>query len=139
MIDFEWRDEYSVGVAAIDHQHQSLFALARRAVALGDDATNEVELLNLVQEMEDYANRHFALEEKLMREASYSEYDDHKKMHDFMRVRLELVSKQLKKHELTKHDLVEFLESWLTEHIIMEDLRYIPVMKTNFKRKNTDG
>lgn len=42
-----------------------------------------------------------------------------------MRTRLDLLTAQLKQGLLSRAELVEFMETWLTEHIIMEDMRYI--------------
>ena len=42
-----------------------------------------------------------------------------------MRIRITLLRARLNEGLLTEAELAEFMETWLTEHIIMEDMRYI--------------
>lgn len=78
----EWNEKFSLGVPAIDHEHQELIELindAHRAVVAGESTEQVSECLG-----EIYAriSAHFALEEKLMRESAYDEYAGHKADHE---------------------------------------------------------
>ncbi len=71
MIPLEWTVEYSTGIPKIDSQHAYLFELANRlARALASGRSDEV-LANIVQELNDYVNTHFAYEESVMQQAHY--------------------------------------------------------------------
>ncbi|MBI1207775.1 MAG: bacteriohemerythrin [Azospirillum sp.] len=78
----EWRDDFRVGIAAVDHEHEELVAqinrlhtdlLAGAGGEAGGDAFGGL-----------YAaiSSHFALEEKLMRTHNYDQYAEHKADHE---------------------------------------------------------
>lgn len=121
----EWRPEYSVGVPEIDAQHQHLFALGATLAESVRSTTGQTNLKAILAELVCYANEHFAFEEIIMEKINYEHLMYHQKMHDFMRTRINLLSAQLDQGLLTENELAEFMETWLTEHIIMEDMRYI--------------
>ena len=91
MAFFEWDDNYSVGVAEIDEQHQELIELINRlheAIEQGSagnaasSAINELDTMSSVlDELVDYSCYHFSTEEKYMLEYTYPEYDRHKRLH----------------------------------------------------------
>lgn len=64
--------------------------------------------------------------------AGYDHLAYHRAMHEFMRTRLNLLQAQLAKSFLSRDELMEFMETWLTEHIIMEDMRYIPAVAARY-------
>ena len=118
MIPLEWTVEYSTGIPKIDSQHAYLFELANRlARALASGRSDEV-LANIVQELNDYVNTHFAYEESVMQQA----------MHKKMREQLAEYVVQLQNKTLSAQALSKFLEVWLTEHILHEDMAYIPAV-----------
>lgn len=123
----EWNVQYSVGIADIDRQHAYLFELGNRLAKHVGDADDTI-LRDTIKELHLYVERHFALEESIMEKAGYEHLAEHRKMHDLMCIRLDLMTAQLKQGMLTRQDLTEFLQTWLTEHIIMEDMRYIPAV-----------
>ena len=78
----EWREEFSVGDAAVDHEHRQLVELINglhRALHSGCEREQVIESLGEV-----YAQiaAHFALEEKSMRDGGYPHYDEHKADHE---------------------------------------------------------
>lgn len=130
----EWRSEYTVGVPAIDRQHQYLFSLGARLARAADIHSNNADLAAIVKELVTYANEHFTYEEKVMEQAGYDNLAYHRAMHEFMRTRLALLQAQLAKGLLSRDELTEFMETWLTEHIIMEDMRYIPSVAAHYSQ-----
>lgn len=80
----EWRDSYSVGVAAIDYEHRELIRLLN-AIIDTLEAGGEVEpVLDFLGEVNAGISAHFALEEQIMREQGYDEYRDHKSDHEHL-------------------------------------------------------
>lgn len=124
----EWNVQYSVGIPKIDQQHAYLFELAHRLAKHADEEQAKTVVAETIAELHKYVESHFAYEEGVMKKAGYDHLEEHIKMHELMRTRLDLLTTQLKEGMLKRHDLIEFMESWLTEHIIMEDMRYIPVV-----------
>ena len=70
----EWRDEFSVGVPAIDHEHQEMIQLINRLGEMSDGGENYDKVIDALAEIYAQISAHFALEEKIMREAHYDHY-----------------------------------------------------------------
>ncbi|MFO1528022.1 MAG: bacteriohemerythrin [Turneriella sp.] len=124
----EWSTQYAVGVPELDEQHARLFTIARRLIDACGDEKPDTRLLGILTELKDYTLYHFRKEEEVMAAAGYKGLEYHRQMHEFMAARLDFLTKQLRHGLLEKNELIEFMESWLTEHIIMEDMRYIPAV-----------
>ncbi|MBS0616680.1 MAG: hemerythrin family protein [Spirochaetes bacterium] len=124
----EWNVQYSVGVPKIDQQHAYLFELANRLAKNAGVDNRWGELGDIIAELHKYVDTHFTYEEEIMAQAHYDELEKHKKMHDLMRTRLDLLTAQLKQGLLNRSELIEFLEEWLTIHILREDMKYIPAV-----------
>jgi hemerythrin-like metal-binding protein len=82
MAPLEWKDSYSVGVPAVDHEHRELIALVNRlheALGSGRPAADiEVVFGDLFRAI----SSHFALEERFMREHGYDQLRQHKTDHE---------------------------------------------------------
>jgi len=74
MVLIEWRDEFLVGIADVDHEHQELIALINKLhdAMSGDDAS--ISVLDFLGEIYAHVSAHFALEEKIMRKRKYDGY-----------------------------------------------------------------
>ena len=117
-----WDDEFSVGIDAIDRQHQHLLGLINKiddAIQIG--GTYE-KFAPIVTDLIDYTNRHFAHEEKLMNENNCPDLDRHKRSHDHLREELlhwqEKVAKA-RTEEMREH--MVFLRIWFPGHILNMD------------------
>lgn len=124
----EWRSEYAVGHPLIDEQHRQLFGIAARLGRACEKDKDTAIISEIVRELVAYADQHFEFEEGVMEAADYDHSKYHRAMHEYMRARLDLLEAQLAKKLLSLDELTEFMETWLTEHIIMEDMRYIPAL-----------
>ena len=118
-----WNPSLSVGIEAIDEQHQELF---RRAGAfldgLGHRSRQEVGIL--LSFLQTYALTHFGEEEEAMRETHYPGYARHKAQHDgFLRDLLHLTRDQEKRSGpgVTAVRLGEWVEDWLVAHVMETD------------------
>jgi hemerythrin len=78
----EWKPEYSVGNFSVDFEHQQMIShineLGEQLGGLVSIETIETALGQIHADI----SAHFALEERLMREAGYGEYEDHKEDHE---------------------------------------------------------
>ena len=78
----EWREEFKVGVASVDYEHESMIALINELHAkLAEDADKET-VLDFLGEILAKISAHFALEEQAMREMRNPHYASHKAEHD---------------------------------------------------------
>jgi len=117
-----WDDEFSVGIDAIDRQHAHLLGLINKIDDVIQNGGTYEKFAPIVTDLIDYANRHFAHEEKLMDENHCPDLDRHKRSHDRLREELlrwqEKVAKA-RAEEMREHML--FLRIWFPGHILNMD------------------
>ena len=78
----EWREEFSVGVASVDHEHQELIELINTTHAALCEKGGDDLVLDFLGEIYAKISAHFALEENIMREREYDQYQEHKADHE---------------------------------------------------------
>lgn len=123
---FEFTTKYMTGITAIDEEHQKLFELMADVYRMVDsnayrDSYDEV--MYMIDQLEDEIKIHVSHEEEYMESTQYPHTDAHKKAHDIVLARLE--DKDSGEHEEDHHafllDLLDFLFSWMGNHIIKMD------------------
>ncbi len=118
----EWNDEFSVGVASVDHEHRQLIELIsafQRKIEEDDSIDVKLEYLG-----ETYAqiSAHFALEEKIMRESHYERYEDHKSDHERLLDQLrDIMDATEDDQEIDNETLGAELETWFSRHFQEKD------------------
>ena len=123
---YEFKNEFRTGIESIDQEHKKLFEIADRAYeTLMDDFIPDkydyiIEILN---ELKDYAVIHFEHEEEYMMSIKYKKLISHKVEHQEFSERiaeynLEEVDENQKGVIL---ELLEFLNDWLIHHILEND------------------
>lgn len=130
MTRFEWKSEYSVGNAPIDADHQGLFALVHQLEAA--DMTDGF-LDDILWQLEQYAEGHFAREEAYMREIDFPGIEEHIAGHHTFIEWLDTVKTTYRRAAESPFligDLVnKFLEGWLIKHILEDDMMYCDYVK----------
>ncbi len=119
-----WRDDFSVGVASIDHEHRELIALINQIFEHLDGGDRDAVADELG---ETYAriSAHFALEEQMMRAETYDQYPDHKTDHERL---LDDIREIMDAYEdgtyaERKEALAERLQHWFVDHFKTKDAR----------------
>ena len=119
-----WRDEFSVGVDAIDHEHREMIGLINDLdEAMGTDAGHATVVAALG---EIYARiaAHFALEEKIMRDASYTQFAAHKEDHEtLLDELLEVIDSVDDEGGYDCTDLSRTLDRWFSSHFRTHDAK----------------
>lgn len=127
-----WKDDYSVGVTEMDKQHKKLFNMVNRLIEEQKNLTDPKTIADLLTEMTDYSQEHFRAEEYLMAEYGYNRKIDHEKQHQaFIEKTISFYSATEIGPNILSNALLEFLSSWLIDHILKEDMMY----KDFFKNK----
>lgn len=126
---FEWKDEYSVNIAAIDKQHRKMFGIGEKIynlVLVKDRFGNYDKIVEILEELRLYTLYHFEFEEKLMEKYSFRDIESHRLEHVFMIKKLQRIEKKgvdSNQKEVTV-DLITFVSDWIAEHILKTDMRY---------------
>lgn len=125
MAFMDWRDSFSVGVSAMDAQHQKLVGLINLlADAMQAGKGNQV-IGPVLTELVAYTQTHFTDEEQLMARHGYLELDTHKIEHRNLTHQVGDFEKQFSAGKIAVSiGLMNFLKDWLTHHIQGSDKRY---------------
>ena len=124
MKDIVWDEILSVGVDEIDEDHRKLvniFNILNHSVIAEEPsdylAATLAELINCTV-------WHFSHEERLMLKHRYEGIEEHKAEHrELIKSAKELQQEILQADKPVVDEHIEFLERWLTEHILTADLR----------------
>ncbi|MFU0827232.1 MAG: Bacteriohemerythrin [Lachnoclostridium sp.] len=123
---YEMKEEYYTNIDLIDKEHKELFRIADEAYyllkneLLPDKFDHIREILN---ELREYAKKHFSDEEEYMRSIQYKRFLSHKVEHDDFREKLDSIDLEKMDQDQTGTllDLLEFLSNWLVHHILEKD------------------
>lgn len=123
---FEWTPEVSVGHAQIDDEHKQLFALAEAIIEpLSSNAEHPQKEASL-QALINFARKHFAHEEELMRTAGYADAESHANVHASLIKELETYCARVHMRSHTNPaGLVAYVWSWLVTHIDTSDRQFV--------------
>ena len=132
MKKIEWKDEYNLGIPAIDRQHQKLFIYIDelRIAVFNDDRKHGTA--KALENLLNYGLEHFEFEESLIQKAELSFLDDHRKQHDSYNGTIFSWKTKIERgDDIMATDLIVFVKKWLLEHILVEDKKYADIFKTN--------
>ena len=128
----KWNDKYSVNVSLIDEQHKKLFELINKANIVEKFNNNPKEVLAILDQMTEYALKHFETEEHYMKEFDFPGYETHRSEHiDFTNTTIDYKNKAVGGNYQITNEILEFLIQWLVNHIQVTDKKYIDCFKKN--------
>ncbi len=120
-----WRDDFRIGIAAVDHEHREMIALINRIfVRLASDDPAE-RIADDLGEVYARISAHFALEERLMQDRRYDQFADHKDDHERLLddIREIMDAHQAGTYEHRKGAFAARLEEWFVAHFKSKDAR----------------
>jgi len=128
--DMEWLDLYSVDIESIDDQHKEIVSLINVLHdAMRSQTVDNRLLTDLVDQLSNYTQYHFAYEEMFFLKYKYAGGETHKKLHrDFIH-KINSFKKDLSV-ELS-YEISSFLKTWLVDHIIGTDKKYVKFLKAH--------
>lgn len=122
--------KFKTGVTEIDQQHSTILDLIEECSRSIKSGQSGKDIGYIISRLSQYAKEHFALEEKYMDKAGYSEIKEHIKEHETFIDIINTYEEQYKEGIAPPiSNVMEFLLDWFTEHILISDLRYSNVMK----------
>lgn len=128
----EWSDRFSVKIRELDDQHKRLISMINTLHdALRANKGREAQR-QTVHEMIDYAEHHFSTEEFYMQKFNYAGYLVHKIEHKrFTEKAAELKERIDGAGFVLTIEVLEFLKSWLQDHILVTDMKYSGTFRNN--------
>lgn len=120
----EWKKEFSVGVPSIDDEHHHMIDLINNVYTELQDNRDPKAIESFLGDVHSAISSHFALEERLMRETNFADYeahkDDHEELLDQIRDLMDVVDTDA---NAGLEILEQQLSSWFGRHFMTFDAR----------------
>ena len=118
----EWKTEYSVGKAAVDEEHRELIESINALLVDLEGGANEDRVVESLGEIYAKIAAHFALEEKMMRDARYVGYESHKEDHEVLLDQIiEIIDAVELQGSYDQQALSSNLDTWFSDHFRTHD------------------
>ena len=126
----EWDSSFNTGVVTFDKQHLKLVEIVNRIYQAIKENRTQNELETILNELVDYTVYHFDSEENAFKKFNYKDYEKHRNIHEALKGQVLKFMNDYKSGKTNiGFNLMEFLKSWLLNHIKVEDKKYGPVLK----------
>lgn len=120
----EWRDAFSVGVPAVDHEHRELIDTINQLNDIAIAGGSAERIIAFLGEIYAQISAHFALEERVMREAQYDELAAHKAEHEALLDTLRDIMDSVEDgRDYDEQALGKKLDEWFSVHFRTQDAR----------------
>ena len=122
----EFTGEYMTGIDMIDREHKILFEIADRAnrlIRYKDTQDKYDQIMEILAELKEYTQSHFADEEEYMESIGYAGLEAQKRAHEAFIDKLNHISEEKTEGNPQRYleSLMEFLLGWLINHILYSD------------------
>lgn len=121
----EWKDEFKVGIASVDHEHRQLIALINDLHGGLAGRPPKDAVAGVLGEIYAKIAAHFALEERVMRERNYDQYQDHKADHERLLEEIRDIMDRFEGDAYFNYEsaLAMELSDWFAVHFRTKDAR----------------
>jgi len=122
----QWRTEYEIGIAEIDHEHRTLVETINALHRGLSDNPSKDAVGAVLGDIHARISAHFALEEKVMRERRYDQYAEHKAAHEGLLDELRDIMDAFEDDGYPDYErrLSAELNRWFSEHAKTMDARF---------------
>ncbi len=121
----EWSDDFELGIASVDFEHRELITLINSLhEGLQNDASKEA-VRRFLGEIYARIAAHFALEERVMSDLRYDDYQAHKHDHDALLDEIREIMEEFESSGGRGYEdhLSERLGAWFGDHFKTRDAR----------------
>ncbi len=119
-----WKPEFAVGVESVDFEHEQMIKLINEIYDEMNTRRDADSIEQFLGDVHFAISAHFALEENLMREAAYPEYEAHKEEHEELLEQIRDLMDQFVFNPDKGFDLLqEKLSDWFEHHFAAFDAR----------------
>lgn len=139
----EWSEKLQTNITEIDTQHKRLFFLLGEFENLynqnkGNLVSKTKEVKESISALEQYTLSHFLIEERVMEDNDFPDLENHIILHNKFSEKITEVKKEMVNGDLLTNEekldsylqhLIKFLNTWLTNHIMVKDMEYKPYIR----------
>lgn len=125
-----WTPDLNTGIDVIDRQHQRILDYINQLEETKQH-NDRVMIKQILEDLVDYTQSHFAFEESLQEEAGYKYAKPHQKVHQLFIRRINEYQERFALGQNITEELHQVLVSWLINHIRRDDADYVGAVKQN--------
>ena len=115
----EWRDDFCTGIKGVDYEHEELIRLIN---SLFEKAQGKESMVNSLNEIYAEIAGHFVLEEQIMKNEKYDQYEEHRQDHAKLLDDIGDITEAYESDEDIPK-LQQVLNDWFVEHFKTHDAR----------------
>ncbi|HJP19015.1 MAG: hemerythrin [Gammaproteobacteria bacterium] len=120
----KWTDNYSINIKEMDEQHKKLVGIIND-IWEAKQIDKDFEVLEKTfTDLIEYIEFHFGNEERLLEQHNYDYFDVHRLEHKIIIEEISNLHKKYCSGNNIVAEMVHFLSSWLTGHILDKDKKY---------------
>lgn len=120
-LNFDWHEDYSIGVDEIDSQHKRFLMIVKNIVELDDHNIKDDVVVRMLDELLRYAKFHFQSEELLMISYEYPKLYEQRKEHEKIMIELSRRVLEIKESGADIKKMLHFLVQWFINHTTYSD------------------
>ncbi len=125
-----WSDQYLIGNDTIDAEHKELFRLINDFHSHWVEARARRDIARVLNQLIDYAQRHFQHEERIMVDAGYAKLEQHRQVHEALIETIFQLQTAYENNSLRlEMETMKFVKSWLVGHILEHDYLFRDFLK----------
>lgn len=125
----KWDETCRVGVEEMDAAHRTLFGIGNRMIRAVVENKGESESRDVIDEMIEYAEKHFTREEELLLAARFPRLEQHHAIHQRLMNDIRLFKSQYIAGDVDGSAVATFLIEWIVDHIKKIDKAYSPYLR----------
>ena len=115
-------EAYKIGIDSVDQEHCFLIGIYNDLVGKINDKGTAALIDSVIKKLFDYADYHFASEERVMISTDFPGIDPHRRQHEsFVRSLNDIVTEQTGDKAADLRRVVAFVGSWIRGHILVTD------------------
>ena len=116
-----WSPNLSVGVEALDSDHQELIDVLNQLDAEVGETAGHDTISRTLDELISRTQRHFRAEEEIMLRENYPQAEHHARVHQALMEEVQAFRQEFEAGMELGPEITEFIKRWLISHIIESD------------------
>jgi hemerythrin-like metal-binding protein len=119
-----WKEQYALGIPSVDAEHREMIEMINALHETLLRPGQKDSVLAFLGEIYARISAHFALEEKMMRERRYDQFEDHKADHERLLDEIRDIMDRYEDDErYDEPQLARQLDDWFAVHFRTRDAR----------------
>lgn len=124
--------DFEFDLEMYNHQQTRLFALFNQLLKCKSDDSDDVQITEVIDELDDYSQTYFHLEERLMMKNNYPLLAEHVLQHRLFIFKVEEFRiAQAYKTQAMIENMIFLLRKWFILHIYEQDQKYHDTINAN--------